>query len=56
MQKFKSPEQVQRFLSSLGPTYEFFKPKRHLMKAADYRNLIDHLFQLREDVTAVSAC
>ena len=56
MQKFKSPEQAQRFLSPFGPIYEHFKPKRHLMKAADYRNLMSNRFQEWQDVTAAMCC
>lgn len=56
MQRFKSMKQAQRFLSPFGLIYEHFKPRRHLMKAGDYRNLIDNRFQIWEDVTAVIGC
>jgi len=56
MQRFKSPEQAQQFLSSFGPIYEHFKPKRHLMKAADYRNLMTNRFHEWQDVTAMMGC
>ena len=56
MQKFKSPEQAERFLSPFGPIYEHFKPKRHLMKAVDYRNLMMNRFQEWQDVTAATCC
>ena len=56
MQRFKSPEQAQQFLSSFGPIHEHLKPRRHLMKATDYRNLMVKRFQIWEDVTAVTGC
>lgn len=56
MQRFKSLEQAQRFLSHFGQIYEHFKPKRHLMKAADYRNLMANRFQEWEDLTVVTGC
>ena len=56
MQRFKSPKQAQRFLSPFGPIYEHFKPRRHLMKVADIRNLMIFRFQIWEDVTAVTGC
>jgi len=34
MQRFKSPEQAQRFLSSHAMIYGHFRPRRHLMSAA----------------------
>jgi putative transposase len=37
MQRFKSAEQAQRFLSAHGLIYGHFRPRRHLMTAAQYR-------------------
>jgi putative transposase len=56
MQKFKSMEQAQRFLSPFGLIYEHFKPKRHLMEAADYRNLMINCFEEWYELTAVIGC
>jgi putative transposase len=56
MQKFKSPEQAQRFLSPFGLIYEHFKPRRHLMKATDYRQILIDRFKIWEDITAVTGC
>ncbi len=36
MQRFEPPEQAQRFLSSHAMTYGHFRPRRHLMTAAQY--------------------
>jgi putative transposase len=56
MQRFKSMEQAQRFLSPFGLIYEHFKPKRHLMKAVDYRNLMINRFQEWHELTAITGC
>jgi putative transposase len=37
MQRFKSPEQAQRFLSSHAFIYGHFRPRRHLMSAVQHR-------------------
>ena len=37
MQRFKSPEHAQRFLSSHAMIYGHFRPRRHLMTAGQYR-------------------
>ena len=37
MQRFKSSEQAQRFLSAHAMIYGHFRPRRHLMTAAGYR-------------------
>jgi hypothetical protein len=36
MQRFKSPEQAQRFLSAHAIIYGHFRPRRHLMAAHQY--------------------
>ena len=56
MQKFKSMEHVQHFLSSFGLIYEHFKPKRHLMKAADYRQIMSIRFQVWQEVAGSIGC
>jgi putative transposase len=37
MQRFKSPGQAQRFLSVHAMIYGHFRPRRHLMTAAEHR-------------------
>jgi putative transposase len=37
MQGLKSAGHVQRFLSAYGPIAQHFRPRRHLLSAADYR-------------------
>src|SRR5919199_4008398 len=46
MQRFKSPEQAQRFLSSHAMTYGHFRPRRHLMTAGQYRHARAEAFQV----------
>jgi putative transposase len=38
MQRFMSPRQAQRFLSAHNMIYGHFRPRRHLMTAAQYRH------------------
>jgi putative transposase len=37
MQRFKSPDQAQHFLSAHAFIYGHFRPRRHLMTAVQYR-------------------
>ena len=49
MRGFKSPGQAQRFLSSFGVITSFFRPGRHLLAAANYREIMRRRFtQWRE--------
>jgi putative transposase len=53
MQRFKSPEQAQRFLSAHAMTYGHFRPRRHLMTADQYRRSRDEAFGLWRQETCV---
>jgi len=44
MQRFKSSQQAQTFLSIFGPVYEHFHPKRHLIQADAYRDQLAQRF------------
>src|SRR5918911_2567938 len=46
MQRFKSPEQAQRFLSAHAVIYGLFRPRRHLMTAVEYRNARAKAFRI----------
>jgi putative transposase len=46
MQRFKSPEQAQRFLSAHAMIYGHFRPRRHLMTADQYRHARDKAFRI----------
>lgn len=53
MQRFKSPEQAQRFLSAHGMVYGHFRPRRHLMSAAQYRRARAEAFRIWRQETCV---
>jgi putative transposase len=46
MQRFKSSSQAQRFLSAHSMIYGHFRPRRHLMTAADYRCARTKIFKV----------
>ncbi len=53
MQRFKSPEGAQRFLSAHGAIYGHFRPRRHLMAAGEYRRARDNAFRIWRQETCV---
>ncbi len=53
MQRFKSPEQAQRFLSAHSMIYGHFRPRRHLMTAAQYRRARAEAFRTWRQETYV---
>jgi putative transposase len=53
MQRFKSSEQAERFLSAHGMTYGHFRPRRHLMTADQYRHARDKTFRVWRQETYV---
>jgi putative transposase len=55
MQRFKSPGQAQRFLSSHAMTYGHFRPRRHLMTAARYRRTRAEAFWIWREETCVQS-
>ena len=56
MQRFKSAEQAQRFLSSHAMIYGHFRPRRHLMSAARYRRARAEAFRVwRQETCAQMA-
>jgi putative transposase len=55
MQRFKSPRQAQRFLSSHAMTYGHFRPRQHLMSAAQYRRARAKAFQIWQQETCVQS-
>ncbi|MBO1077185.1 DDE-type integrase/transposase/recombinase [Roseomonas marmotae] len=46
MQRFKSPEQAQRFLSAHSMINGHFRPRRHLMTTDQYRHARDMAFRI----------
>ena len=55
MQRFKSPEQAQRFLSAHGVIYGHFRPRRHLMTAGEYRRARAKAFRVWRQETCAQA-
>jgi putative transposase len=51
MRRFKSAKQVQRFLSAFGPISGHFRPRRHRLRAEEYRALLQTRFQIWNEVT-----
>jgi putative transposase len=46
MQRFKSPEQAQNFLSTHAFIHGHFHPRRHLISAATYREIRSKAFRV----------
>jgi putative transposase len=55
MQRFKSAGQAQRFLSAHSMIYGHFRPRRHLMTAAEYRRARTKAFRIWRQETCAQA-
>jgi putative transposase len=56
MQRFKSPRQAQDFLSAHSFIYGHFRPRRHQLAAADYREIRSNAFNVwRQETCTPSA-
>ena len=55
MRRFKSAGHAQRFVEVHGIIGSHFRPRRHLLSAADYRHLRGKRFRLWNEVTGASA-
>jgi putative transposase len=51
MRRFKSAKQAQRFLSAFGPIAGHFQPRRHRLRAGEYRAILQGRFQTWNEVT-----
>jgi putative transposase len=51
MRRFKSAKQAQRFLSAFGPITGHFQPRRHRLRAGEYRTRLQDRFQQWNEVT-----
>ena len=51
LQRFKSPGHAQRFLSTFGPIRAHFCPRRHRLRAEEYRRERARRFQVWNEVT-----
>ena len=54
-QRFKSPQQAQRFLSEHAMIYGHFRPRRHLMTAAQHRRARARAFRVLREETCVQS-
>jgi putative transposase len=55
MRRFKSPGHAQRFLSAHGVIASHFRPGRHRLRAAVYREQMAQRFQMWQTVTGLAA-
>jgi putative transposase len=55
MRRFKSPGHAQRFLSAFGPISDHFRPRRHRLRAEEYRALMQKRFQVWNELTGMKA-
>ncbi len=55
MRRFKSPGHAQRFLAAYGPIIGHFRPRRHRLTAAAYRETRTERFATWREVTSVAA-
>ena len=55
MRRFKSARHAQKFVEVHGIVASHFRPRRHLLSAADYRELRSKRFRIWNEVTRASA-
>jgi putative transposase len=53
MQGFKSPGHAQQFLSAYSPIAQYFRPRRHLLSASEYRQEMRHRFESWAEITGM---
>src|SRR6266536_4712874 len=53
MRRFKSAKHAQRFLSAFGPISGHFQPRRHRLRAREYRATLQDRFQVWNEVTGI---
>ena len=54
MKHFTSPGHAQRFLSAFSGTSPHFRPRRHLLSAADYRQAMADRFAVWNEITGTT--
>ena len=54
MKRFTSMRHAQRFLSAFSGISPHFRPRRHLLSAADYRQVMDDRFTVWNQITGVA--
>ena len=53
MRRFKSAGHAQRFLSAFGPICSHFQPRRHQLRAGEYRATLQDRFRVWNEVTGI---
>ena len=53
MKRFTSPGHAQRFLSAFSGISPHFRPRRHLLSAADYRQVMADRFTVWNEITGM---
>src|SRR6266496_5201428 len=53
MRRFKAAGHAQRFLSAFGPISQHFPPRRHRLRAREYRATLQDRFQVWNEVTGI---
>jgi putative transposase len=51
MRRFKSAKHAQRFLSAFGPISGHFQPRRHRLRAEEYRAILQARFLVWNEIT-----
>jgi putative transposase len=54
MQRFKSPEQAQRFLETFSTVCNHFRPRRHRISAGRYRQVMRERFQQWHEIASLA--
>ena len=54
MKRFKSIRHAQRFLSAFSGISPHFRPRRHLLSAADYRQVMADRFAVWNEITGAT--
>ena len=54
MKRFTSPRHAQRFLSAFSGILPHFRPRRHLLSAADYRQVMADRLTVWNQITGVT--
>ena len=55
MRRFKSAGHAQRFLAAHGPILSHFRPRRHRLRAREYRQEMAHRWHIWREITATEA-
>ena len=55
LQRVKSPEHAQQFLAPFGPISDHFRPRRHLLPAPTYDQLLQTRFATWREATGLAA-